>query len=52
MDGEAWWTTVYGIAKNRTRLSDFTYLPSCGASPLPLDVGYLLTAPQILVGFL
>ena len=26
MDGEAWWTTVYGIAKSRTRLNDFTYL--------------------------
>ena len=24
MDGEAWWATVYGVAKSRTRLSDFT----------------------------
>ena len=26
MDGGAWWATVYGVAKSRTRLSDFTYL--------------------------
>ena len=24
MDGGAWWATVYGVAKSRTRLSDFT----------------------------
>ena len=24
MDGGAWWAAVHGIAKNRTRLSDFT----------------------------
>ena len=24
MDGGAWWTTVHGIAKGRTRLSEFT----------------------------
>ena len=24
MDGGAWWTTVDGAAKSRTRLSDFT----------------------------
>ena len=24
MDGEAWWATVHGVAKSRTRLSDFT----------------------------
>ena len=37
MDGGAWWATVHGVAKGRTRLSDFTmttmlYLslyPSC-----------------------
>ena len=23
MDGEAWWATVHGVAKSRTRLSDF-----------------------------
>ena len=25
MDGEVWWAAVYGIAKSRTRLSDFTF---------------------------
>ena len=25
MDGGAWWTTVHGIAKSWTRLSDFTF---------------------------
>ena len=25
MDGGAWWATVYGVAKSRTRLSDFTF---------------------------
>ena len=24
MDGGAWWATVQGVAKSRTRLSDFT----------------------------
>jgi len=24
MDGQAWWATVHGVAKSRTRLSDFT----------------------------
>ena len=24
MDGGAWWAAVHGVAKNRTRLSDFT----------------------------
>ena len=26
MDGGAWWATVLGVAKSRTRLSDFTSL--------------------------
>jgi len=25
MDGEAWWVTVHGVTKSRTRLSDFTF---------------------------
>ena len=25
MDGGAWWTAVRGVAKSRTRLSDFTF---------------------------
>ena len=24
MDGGAWWATVHGVVKSRTRLSDFT----------------------------
>ena len=27
MDGGAWWATGYGVAKSRTRLSDFTFFP-------------------------
>ena len=25
MDGGAWWAAVHGVAKNRTRLSDFSF---------------------------
>ena len=25
MDGGTWWATVHGVAKSRTRLSDFTF---------------------------
>ena len=25
MDGGAWWTAVHGVAKSRTRPSDFTF---------------------------
>ena len=25
MDGGAWWATIHGVAKSRTRLSDFTH---------------------------
>ena len=25
MDGGAWWVAVHGVAKGRTRLSDFTF---------------------------
>jgi len=32
MDGGAWWATVYGLAKSRTRLSDFTSLEIPGCS--------------------
>ena len=30
MDGEAWWATVHGVAKSRTRLSDFNFHFSLG----------------------
>ena len=38
MDGGAWWAAVYGLAKSRTRLSDFT--PELGLlwGGLPLQV--------------
>jgi len=29
MDGGAWWATVYGVAKSRTRLSDLTFTFLC-----------------------
>ena len=38
MDGGAWWATVHGVAKSRTRLRDFTFL--CGSvvkTQLPLQ---------------
>ena len=25
MDGGAWWSIIHGVAKSRTRLSDFTF---------------------------
>ena len=28
VDRGAWWATVFGVAKSRTRLSDFTIMPS------------------------
>ena len=31
MDGGAWWAAVHGIAKSRTRLSDFTFTFHCHA---------------------
>ena len=38
MDGGAWWATVHGVAKNRTRLSDFTHfthMPVCAQAWKP-----------------
>ena len=29
MEGGAWWATVHGVTKSRTRLSDFTSLEMC-----------------------
>ena len=26
VDGGAWWAVVHGVAKNQTRLSDFTFI--------------------------
>ena len=32
MDGGAWSATVHGVAKSRTRLSDFTFIFTVGTS--------------------
>ena len=43
MDKEAWWAAVHRVAKNQTRLSDFTSLTSLSfltnltLSPLPIN---------------
>ena len=29
MDGGAWWATVHGVTKSRTRLSDLTFTLQC-----------------------
>ena len=48
MGGGAWWTTVHGVEKSRTRLSDFTFIfpdgsegkePTCNARDLDLIPG-------------
>ena len=31
MEGGAWWTAGHGVAKSRTRLSDFTFAFHCHA---------------------
>ena len=31
MDRGAWWATVHGVAKNQTRLSNFTFFSKCQA---------------------
>ena len=31
MEGGAWWAAVHGVAKSRTRLSDFTFTFHCHA---------------------
>ena len=30
MDGGAWWATIHGVAKSRTRLSNFTFFHFLG----------------------
>ena len=37
MDRGAWWATVHGVAKSRTRLGDFTFtlhFSYCGQNPV------------------
>ena len=43
IEGGAWWATVHGVAKSRTRLSDFTslhfmYVSAIGFSCLPFSL--------------
>ena len=44
MDRGTWWATVHGVAKSRTRLSDFTLL--CFALPRHSSDGLRLSAPR------
>ena len=44
MGGGAWWATVHGVAKSRTRLSDITLPDSSVLSILPIKEGR--TQPQ------
>ena len=37
MDGGAWWSTVHGVAKSRTRMSDITFT---------FHFGYIISAPN------
>ena len=34
MEGGGWWGTVHGVAKSRTRLSDFTFTFQCTAQEI------------------
>ena len=47
MDGGAWWTTVHGVAKSQTRLSDFTSLQVCHSFPYKEQASNLTTAVTI-----
>ena len=51
MDGEAWQTTVHGVTKSRTRLSDFTslYMTCFLAKVLLSNMTYLI---QIVINML
>ena len=43
MDGGAWWAAVHGVAKSRTRLSDFTFTSS---STILLRLQLMLKLPH------
>ena len=46
MDGEAWWATVHGITKSRTRLSDLTF--TFNLSDKCLEIGYYMASRTII----
>ena len=53
MDQGAWWATVHGVAKSRTRLSYFTSLPKYPETVLSLAPPlYHLASPSTFVSFL
>ena len=44
MDGGAWWATVQGVAKSRTRLSDFThFIRETSLISIPQIIRHLLS---------
>ena len=48
MDGGAWWATVHGVAKSRTRLSDFTSLHFISSLMVMASVSYYRRRPRYL----
>ena len=58
MDGGAWWATVHGVAKSRTRLSDFTFttllviLSCCTEICVPTSLSLPLCLSHILTHIL
>ena len=50
MDREAWWAIVHGVAKSRTRLSDFTFTFQ-GYIQFHLPIDFFSLSPQHSLGF-
>jgi len=56
MDGGAWWATVHGVAKSRTRLSDFTHsltqaFETASSDPRPWVATHLCNPFPLSVGW-
>ena len=47
MDGGAWWATVHGVAKSRTRLSNFTFTFHFHASEKEMATRFSILAWRI-----
>ena len=47
MDGGAWWATVHGVAKSRTRLSNSTFTLTSGILQDTLGSLYILSDPDL-----